>query len=144
MSPQTLHILLIEDNAVEARQIHSLIQVYAPTMVVSWVTTSQQVFALLRGTEGQARLPRPYLILLDLDLPAMAGYAFLRQLRADPDLGQSSVFVLGESVDKADKVEAYRLGVVAYITKESVRIKGEAFVQLLTWYAFTAELLPRL
>lgn len=144
MSPQTLQILLIEDNAAEAMQIRSLIQVHAPTMIVSLVTTCQEAFALLRGTEGQAGLLRPYLILLDLDLPAMAAYVFLRQLRADPDLGQSSVFVLGASADKADKVEAYRLGVVAYITKESVRTKGEAFVQLLAWYACTTELLPRL
>lgn len=143
MLPHLLHILLIEDNEIEAKRLYHLLQSHMQTVVIIWVTTGEQALHALCGTGGQKRLPRPYLILLDFNLPQRTSFAFLQQLRADPDLRQSSVFVMGEGGATADKEEAYRLGIVAYLNKATLAAKPEAFVQLLLWYSNTAELLPR-
>ena len=72
---------------------------------------------MLRGTNGRERLPRPYLILLDLNMPRMDGVEFLIELRKDQDLKKSIVFVMTTSGADEDKVKAYNLGVAGYILK---------------------------
>jgi CheY-like chemotaxis protein len=74
---------------------------------------------LLRGTNGRPRLPRPFIILLDLNMPRMDGIEFLRELRKDEDLKKSIVFVLTTSDADEDKVKAYNLGVAGYILKSN-------------------------
>ncbi len=63
---------------------------------------------LLRG-DGPNRMPAPRIILLDLNMPRMGGIEFLRELRADPELRGTSVFVMTTSNEDKDKVDAYNL-----------------------------------
>ncbi len=80
---------------------------------------------LLRGSNGRERIARPFVILLDLNMPRMGGIEFLEELRADEALKQSVVFVLTTSDAEKDKVDAYNLGVAGYILKSG---PGNAFV----------------
>jgi CheY-like chemotaxis protein len=72
---------------------------------------------------------RPYLILLDLNMPRMNGIEFLAELRSDPQLRSSIVFVLTTSNAEEDKVESYGYNVAGYIVKSEV---GHRFVNLIT------------
>ncbi|MBX3015641.1 MAG: response regulator [Caldilineaceae bacterium] len=143
MPSQPIQILLVEDDDVDATTIYRLLRPHAETLLITRVTDGQQALDCLHGTGGQQRLPRPYLILLDLQLPMLDGLAFLHELRADPQLQPSSVFVISASQAEADKAAAYRYGIVAYLAKESLRNRGDAFVQLVYWYSQIAELLPQ-
>jgi CheY-like chemotaxis protein len=78
-----------------------------------------QALEILRGTNGRERLPRPFLILLDLNMMPMNGIEFLGELRKDEELKKSIVFVLTTSDTDKDKVEAYNLGVAGYIVKSN-------------------------
>ena len=60
---------------------------------------------MLRGTNGRARLPRPFLILLDLNMPRMDGIEFLQALRQDSELKKSVVFIMTTSGAEEDKVK---------------------------------------
>ncbi|MFT3684524.1 MAG: response regulator [Phycisphaerales bacterium] len=60
---------------------------------------------------------RPALVLLDLDMPVMDGFAVLRALRANPATVNTSVVVLSGLSDSQDKVAAFDLGATDYVTK---------------------------
>lgn len=60
---------------------------------------------------------RPALVLLDLDMPSMDGFAVLRALRADPATVNTTVVVLSGLSDSQDKVAAFDLGATDYVTK---------------------------
>jgi len=75
----------------------------------------------LRGEGGQDQVPYPYIILLDLKMPRMNGIEFLEELRKDPKLKSSVVFVMTSSNAHTDKIAAYNFNVAGYI------IKGELY-----------------
>lgn len=78
------------------------------------------------GVEGLARLRectaarRPFLVLLDLNLPRMNGLEVLAEIRKDPALSSAVVFVLTTSKAEEDKATAYRHNIAGYIIKSQV------------------------
>jgi len=73
----------------------------------------------LTGAEGLALAGRlkPAIILLDLDMPDMDGFEVLRRLKDDPDASDIPVLVISGMHSPHDKVTAFDLGAVDYITK---------------------------
>src|SRR6476620_8140823 len=61
----------------------------------------------LRGENGCEKLPAPCMILLDLNMPRMGGIEFLDELRRDPELRRTLVFVMTTSSAEEDRVRAY-------------------------------------
>lgn len=72
---------------------------------------------ILRGEGGHEKISAPFIILLDLNMPRMSGLEFLEEIRNDPNLRKSIVFVLTTSDDDRDKVSAYEKHVAGYIVK---------------------------
>ena len=72
---------------------------------------------MLRGEDGQAAIPIPRIILLDLNMPRVGGIEFLHEIRKDEHLKNISVFVMTTSNEDKDKVDAYNLNVAGYILK---------------------------
>jgi two-component system cell cycle response regulator len=77
---------------------------------------------LQAATSGQggidaARQTKPAIILLDLDMPDMDGFEVLRVLKNDPTTVPIPVIVLSGLQSAQDKVTAFDLGAVDYITK---------------------------
>ena len=64
-----------------------------------------------------AKTARPAMILLDLDMPDMDGFEVLRHLKNDPVTLDTPVIVLSGLQSAQDKVMAFDLGAVDYITK---------------------------
>ncbi len=61
--------------------------------------------------------PLPVLILLDLKMPRMNGFEFLRWLRNEPDLKKIIVVILTSSSESPDINRAYELGANSYLVK---------------------------
>jgi CheY-like chemotaxis protein len=80
----------------------------------------------LRGENGREKLPAPWMILLDLNMPRMGGIEFLDELRRDPALRRSLVFVMTTSSAEEDRVRAYDRNVAGYIMKHR---PGETFLE---------------
>jgi PleD family two-component response regulator len=59
----------------------------------------------------------PDLILLDVQMPAMNGYEVCRQLKRDEQTSHIPVVFISALDDVLDKVEAFQVGGVDYITK---------------------------
>lgn len=71
------------------------------------------------GAEGvtRAKEQHPALILLDLDMPNTDGFEVLRTLKDDPKTLNIPVIILSGLQSPQDKVTAFDLGAVDYITK---------------------------
>ena len=122
----TVHILLVEDDEIDVRAVrHSLAKqkVSNPLHVAA---DGVEALEMLRGERGHERLPRPFLILLDLNMPRMNGLEFLDALRQDPELRSAIVFVLTTSNDDRDKMAAYAHNVAGYLLKQDV---GDNFMK---------------
>jgi CheY-like chemotaxis protein len=65
-------------------------------------------------------LPRPYLIITDINMPRMNGIELLRKIRESADYRDSIVFVLTTSNDEQDKIDAYDLNVAGYMLKSDM------------------------
>lgn len=64
-----------------------------------------------------ARLMRPDLILLDVNMPIMDGFEVCERLKADPDLKDIPILFISALTDTNVKVKAFRVGGDDYITK---------------------------
>src|SRR5476651_651236 len=64
-----------------------------------------------------ARRDPPDLILLDINMPEMNGYEVCEQLKADDQLKGIPVIFISALTEQLDKVKAFALGGVDYLTK---------------------------
>lgn len=128
MSDSTVTVLLIEDDEIDAEAIQRAFQRARIANPIVNVTDGIDALDKLRGTNGVEPLARPFIILLDLNMPRMNGIEFLEEIRSDELLRHSIVFVLTTSDDDRDKVAAYDKHVAGYMVKSKA---GEDFMQLI-------------
>lgn len=128
MADRPVNILLVEDDALDAEAIVRAFEKNRITNSIRRVSDGRAALEVLRGEGGEPPFPRPYLILLDLNMPRMGGIEFLKEVRDDPDLRHSIVFVLTTSDDDKDKVAAYKKNVAGYMVKARA---GEDFLNLI-------------
>jgi CheY-like chemotaxis protein len=117
--PQTVQLLHVEDDDLCLMGMNRAFKAAKIVNPVSFAHDGIEALEMLRGTNGRPRLPRPLLILLDLNMPRMNGIEFLEELRKDGELKKSIVFVMTTSDADEDKVKAYNLGVAGYILKSN-------------------------
>jgi CheY-like chemotaxis protein len=108
------HLLHIEDDELDALNVQRFLR---STDLVSGITyASDGVDALEVLRSGDLQLS-DLVVLLDIRLPRMDGFEFLREVRADPDLRHLPVVVLSTSEDEGDLATAYTLNVAGYLVK---------------------------
>lgn len=93
----TVNLLLVEDDEVD---VQGLKRAFAKSRIGNPITVARdgiEALEILRGENGQAKLAKPHLILLDLNMPRMNGLEFLEAIRADEDLKTSVVFMITTS-----------------------------------------------
>jgi CheY-like chemotaxis protein len=107
---------------------------------VDTVSSGEDALAYLRREEPYAESQRPHLMLLDLRMPGVDGFAVLQAAREDPDLRALPIIVLSSSDHPDDVNRAYELGTNSYLTKQvTFRPGGMAAV---ADYWFESALLP--
>ncbi len=123
----TVKIVLVEDDDLDAEAVERAFRKQKIANPIHKVTDGVEALGLLRGANGKPPLQRPYMVLLDLNMPRMDGIEFLEELRKDPDLLDTIVFMLTTSDAETDKIAAYRKQVAGYLVKSKA---GEEFVNL--------------
>jgi len=113
-----VNLLLVEDDEVD---VQGLKRAFSKSRIGNPITVARdgiEALEILRGENGQTKLAKPHLILLDLNMPRMNGLEFLDAIRADEDLKASVVFMITTSKAEEDKARAYEKNVAGYIVKQ--------------------------
>jgi len=112
---QPVTLLLIEDDDVDVMTIEREFAKKSIGNQIIRACDGQEALELLQNN----MVPSPYVILLDLNMPRMNGLEFLTQVRADPTLSNSVVFVLTTSIDEQDIESLFNKQIAGYFVKES-------------------------
>ncbi|CAN5408013.1 response regulator [soil metagenome] len=139
MADKVIQILLVEDDEIDAEAIVRAFKRQKISNPFTVVPDGIEALDVLRGEAGHPRLPRPYLILLDINMPRMNGIEFLKALRQDAELCQSIVFVLTTSNREADKMAAYNEQIAGYLLKSNIDRDFSDIVTLFTSYERVVE-----
>jgi two-component system, chemotaxis family, response regulator Rcp1 len=113
----SVDILLVEDNEGDARLAKEALKESKVLNRVFHVVDGVEAMAFLRKEGKYADVPRPHLILLDLNLPRKDGREVLAEIKGDESLKRIPVVVLTISNDEKDIFKTYNLHVNCFITK---------------------------
>jgi chemotaxis family two-component system response regulator Rcp1 len=112
-----VEILLVEDNPGDARLAREGLSECKIRNNLHVVDDGVKAMAFLRQSGEYAHVPRPDLILLDLNLPRKDGREVLREIKEDESLRLIPVVVLTTSKAEEDIVKSYSLHANCYVTK---------------------------
>ena len=141
MNGNVVSVLLVEDDDVDVEVVRRGFKKHKIANPVTAAADGIEALEILRGEGGHEPLQRPYIILLDLNMPRMNGIEFLRAIRDDAELSDSVIFVLTTSENETDRVRAYKLHVAGYMVKSQVGPSFKKAIDLLSQY-WTAVVLP--
>lgn len=113
-------VLIIEDYEDDARLLEMLLTSAGVTNPIRTVLTAEQAMAYLEGRfpySDRTRFPLPAVIFLDLKLPGIDGFDFLRWLRAHPMLKSAFIVILSATGDLISVQAAYALGANSFLVK---------------------------
>jgi CheY-like chemotaxis protein len=112
-------IVMIEDDEGHARLIEKNIRRAGVNNEIIPFQNGTDALAFLFGADGtgEASSRRQLLILLDLNLPDMAGVDILERVKANQHTRRSPVIVLTTTDDSREIQRCYDLGANVYITK---------------------------
>lgn len=138
----TIHILLVEDSPSDADLLLEVMEEAMLPTHLYVVEDGVEAIAFLRRQGQYAAMPRPDLILLDLNLPRKDGREVLAEVKTDRDLGTIPVVVLTTSAANEDIRRAYELHANCYITKPTGLDDFVQMVKVLEQFWLTAVKLP--
>ena len=121
-------ILLVEDDEVDVKALQwafDKLKIANPLVVAR---------DGVEAWEMLPNLPRPYLIITDLNMPRMNGMEFLRKIRESDEYRDSIVFALTTSNDEQDKIDAYHLNVAGYMLKTDMGTSFQRAISLIDNY----------
>jgi two-component system, chemotaxis family, response regulator Rcp1 len=116
-APVPIEILLVEDNPGDARLTREALRDAKVRNNLHVVPDGVEALAFLQRQGKHAAVPKPDLILLDLNLPKKDGREVLEEIKQNDDFRHIPVVILTTSQAEKDIIETYRLRANAFVTK---------------------------
>ena len=120
MSTKTMNhidILLVEDSPADVLITREAFAEFKILNTLQVVEDGVEAMAFLKQDGKYASVPRPDLILLDLNLPRKNGREVLAEIKSDPKLKSIPVVILTTSNSERDILQAYDQHANCYIVK---------------------------
>jgi len=138
MNPNSVEVLLVEDNPVDAELTIRALKKHNMSNNLVHVKNGADALDFIFGTGKYAGSRdisfAPKVILLDIQMPKMNGMEVLQIIKADPRTRSMPVVVLTSSKESPDIQTCYDLGANSYIVKP-VNFEGfAAAIQNLGFY----------
>jgi len=114
---KSVSILLVEDDKIDQKSLLRSFKKMRISNPLEIANDGVEAWDILTKADGAPRLERPYMVILDINMPRMNGIELLRKIRADEGLKDTIVFVLTTSNDEKDKFEAFDCNVAGYMLK---------------------------
>jgi chemotaxis family two-component system response regulator Rcp1 len=112
-----IEVLLVEDSPGDVRLTREAFRDAKMLINLHVAADGAEAMAFLRREGEHANVPRPDLILLDLNLPKKDGGEVLEEIKESPTLKIIPVVILTTSASEADILRSYWLHANCYITK---------------------------
>jgi two-component system, chemotaxis family, response regulator Rcp1 len=138
-----IDILLVEDNPGDADLVLEALEFSKLHNTVHIVSDGEKAMLFLRRQGPYAKVPRPDLILLDLNLPRKDGREVLAEIKADGDLRIIPVVILTTSKADEDVLKAYQLHANCYIPKPFDFTQLVTIVRSIEAFWLSVVLLPK-
>ncbi len=132
-----VEILMVEDNPADVLLTLEALKEVKIRNNVHVVQDGVAAMAFLRREGPYAEVPRPDIVLLDLNLPRKDGREVLAEIKEDPELKRIPVVVLTTSTAEQDILKTYNLHANCYITKPVDLDQFIIVVQSLETFWFT-------
>jgi two-component system, chemotaxis family, response regulator Rcp1 len=114
---QLIEILLVEDNPGDVDLTKEALQDAKIRNRLHVVDDGAKAVDFLYKRGAYVDVPRPDIILLDLNLPRKDGRQVLKEIKTDPQLAEIPVVILTTSQAEEDILRSYQLHANCYITK---------------------------
>lgn len=135
-------ILLIEDSPSDADLAREALGQGKILNNLHFVEDGVEAMKFLRRKEPYLRVPRPDLILLDLNLPKKTGVEVLTEIKTDQSLKLIPVVILSTSAAKEDILQSYSLHANCYITKPVDFVQFTKVIRLIEEFWLAVVQLP--
>lgn len=110
-------ILLVEDDQLDIMNVQRELRKHNVNVPLYIARNGREALNMLRGEGGQSAIPKPSVVMLDLNMPRMNGLELLSTLRSDPEFVGLNVFITTTSDLETDRLKAQDLAVSGYIIK---------------------------
>jgi chemotaxis family two-component system response regulator Rcp1 len=138
-----IEVLLVEDSPGDVRLTREAFHDANKSIRLHEAADGVEAMAFLRREGTYLHVPRPDLILLDLNLPRMDGREVLSQIKEDDNLKTIPTIILTTSDAEADIVRSYQLQANCYLTKPVQLDAFEAVVKSINDFWLKAVKLPQ-
>jgi CheY-like chemotaxis protein len=118
---EDVNVLLVEDDEVDVEVVKRAFKKHDIRNPVYHATSGVEALDMLRGDNHRIKLPHPYVMLVDINMPLMNGLDFLRAVRGDEGLKRSIAFILTTSARDTDIATAYELNAAGYFLKDNMQ-----------------------
>ncbi|MFN7674896.1 response regulator [Flavobacterium sp.] len=124
-----MKILIVEDNKIALMGIKKILSEY-PNMEIC--TAENGLIALNLLNESESELP--HFTLLDLNMPIMNGFEFLKEIKKKDNLRTMPVIIHTTSFNTLDVKMCEELGICGYFVKELDMVKYKSNIKLIADY----------
>lgn len=114
---ELVDILVVEDNPGDARLIREVLKDSNLLSSLYFATDGVEALDFLHNRGRFSGMPKPDLIILDLNLPKKDGREVLAELKSDKDLIHIPVIIMTISQAEEDILRSYNLHANCYISK---------------------------
>ncbi|MGD0596913.1 MAG: response regulator [Sedimentisphaerales bacterium] len=118
-------ILLVEDDSVDAMTVKRAMRDLQVNHSVIHSVNGEEAMKYLTSPDTE----KPFVILLDLNMPKMNGIEFLKVIKAHPELKTIPVIVLTTSKERQDVLDSFEIGASGYMVKP---VDYSKFVEILS------------
>ncbi len=143
MNNRSIPILLVEDSPADVLLTREALSEGKLLLDLHVVEDGVEAMDFLHRRGKYAAVPRPALVLLDLNLPRKDGREVLAEMKADPALREIPVVILTTSQSEDDVHRAYGLCANCYIAKPVDFGSFVTVVRSIQHFWFTIVTLPR-